>query len=61
MTASISSLLRLGSSDDAYQASVSSRSQEIRVTHTGNPGALEKIIDIVRRLGYEARLRRDTV
>jgi copper chaperone CopZ len=43
------------------EVSVSSRSQEIRVIHTGSPGTLEKIIDIVRRLGYEARVRRDTI
>jgi copper chaperone CopZ len=46
--------------DGVSEVAVSSSTQEIRVTHAGNPGALEKIIDIVRRLGYEARLRRDT-
>jgi copper chaperone CopZ len=32
-------------------------SQEIHVTYGGDPAALEKIIGIVARLGYEARLR----
>jgi hypothetical protein len=31
--------------------------QEIHVTYGGNPEALEEIIRIVARLGYEARLR----
>jgi copper chaperone CopZ len=38
---------------------VDSANQEIRVTHNGNPAALEKIIDIVHRLGYEAAVRPD--
>jgi len=32
--------------------------QEIHVTYGGDPEALEQIIRIVARLGYEARLRR---
>jgi len=32
--------------------------QEIHVTYGGDPEALEEIIRIVARLGYEARLRR---
>jgi len=32
-------------------------SQEIRVTYSGDEAALERIIDIVARLGYEASVR----
>jgi copper chaperone CopZ len=41
------------------EVSVNSRSQEIKVTHNGNPVVLEKIIEIVKRLGYEATTRPD--
>lgn len=30
---------------------------EIRVRYQGNPGSLERIAQIVRRLGYDARIR----
>jgi copper chaperone CopZ len=39
------------------EVTVDSRNQEIKVTHNGDPAALQKIIDIVRRLGYEAAVR----
>jgi copper chaperone CopZ len=35
--------------------------QEIHVVYGGNPGSLEKIAEIVRRLGYEARVRWESV
>jgi Cu+-exporting ATPase len=41
------------------EVSVDSGSRQIRITHAGNPGTLERIIDIVRRLGYEARARQN--
>jgi copper chaperone CopZ len=34
---------------------------EIRVFYGGNPGSLERIADIVRRLGYDARVRWESV
>jgi copper chaperone CopZ len=36
---------------------VDSGSGEIRVQYEGNPGSLERIAEIVRRLGYDARVR----
>lgn len=36
---------------------VDTRNQEIKVVYGGNPGSLERIAEIVRRLGYEARIR----
>jgi len=35
--------------------------KEIRVEYEGNPGSLERIAEIVHRLGYEATIRWDTV
>ena len=34
---------------------------EIRVVYGGNPGSLEQIAEIVRRLGYDAQIRWDSV
>jgi copper chaperone CopZ len=34
---------------------------EIHVQYDGNPGSLERIAEIVRRLGYNAAIRRDSV
>jgi copper chaperone CopZ len=34
---------------------------EARVEYTGNPGALEKITKIVRSLGYDARVRSESL
>jgi copper chaperone CopZ len=45
--------------DGVSEVAVDSANHEIRVTHGGNPEALDRIIDIVRRLGYEAALRPD--
>ena len=35
--------------------------QEIHVSYKGNPGSLEKIVEIVRHLGYEASIRWESV
>lgn len=35
--------------------------QEIRVGYEGNPGSLERISEVVRRLGYEAKVRWESV
>jgi copper chaperone CopZ len=35
--------------------------QEIRVQYSGNPGSLERIAEVVRRLGYDARVRWESV
>mgnify|MGYP000543854975 CR=1 FL=1 len=40
------------------EISVDSASRQIRVTHEGDSAVLEKIIEIVERLGYRAGLRR---
>ena len=40
---------------------VDAAQQEIRVEYEGNPGSLERIVEIVRRLGYEASIRWETV
>jgi copper chaperone CopZ len=40
---------------------VDSAQGEIRVEYKGNPGSLERIVEIVRRLGYEASIRWETV
>jgi copper chaperone CopZ len=36
---------------------VDAAKHEIRVTYEGDPGVLEKITDIIRRLGYSAAVR----
>ncbi len=36
---------------------VDTSAQRIHVLYEGNPDSLERIADIVRRLGYEARVR----
>jgi Cu+-exporting ATPase len=40
---------------------VDAAAQEIRVEYEGNPGSLEGIAEIVRRLGYEAQVRWESV
>jgi copper chaperone CopZ len=40
---------------------VDAGSGEIQVQYEGNPGSLEQIAQIVKRLGYEARVRWDSV
>jgi Cu2+-exporting ATPase len=35
--------------------------QEIRVQYSGNPGSLERIAEVVRRLGYDAKVRWESV
>jgi copper chaperone CopZ len=40
---------------------VDAASQEIRVQYAGNPGSLERIAEVVRRLGYEATIRWDSI
>ena len=35
--------------------------QEIRVQYSGNPGSLERIAEVVRRLGYDTRVRWESV
>jgi len=36
---------------------VDAAQQEIRVQYSGNPGSLERIAEVVRRLGYDAKVR----
>lgn len=36
---------------------VDAATREIHVQYEGNPGSLERIAEVVRRLGYEARVR----
>lgn len=36
-------------------------SREIRVEYAGNPGSLERIVEIVRQLGYGASIRWDSI
>jgi len=40
---------------------VDAANQEIQVWYGGNPGSLERISEVVRRLGYEARVRWESV
>jgi copper chaperone CopZ len=40
---------------------VDSGKGEIRVYYEGNPGTLEKIVEIVRSLGYNAHIRWDSI
>ena len=35
--------------------------QEIHVRYAGNPGSLERIAEVVKRLGYEAKVRWESV
>lgn len=35
--------------------------QEIRVQYSGDPGSLERIAEVVRHLGYDARVRWESV
>ncbi len=40
---------------------VDAAQQEIRVQYSGNPGSLERIAEVVRRLGYDARVRCESI
>jgi copper chaperone CopZ len=40
---------------------VDAANQEIHVRYEGNPGSLERIGEVVRRLGYEAKVRWESV
>ena len=40
---------------------VDAAKQEIHVRYGGNPGSLERIAEVVRRLGYEAEVRWESV
>ena len=40
---------------------VDAAKQEIRVHYEGNPGSLEQIAEVVRRLGYRAAVRWESV
>ncbi|MBN1837115.1 MAG: cation transporter [Spirochaetales bacterium] len=40
---------------------VDTAAHEVRVVYQGNPGSLERIAEIVRRLGYDAKVRWDSV
>ena len=35
--------------------------QEIHVSYEGNPGSLERIVEIVKHLGYSASIRWDSI
>jgi len=40
---------------------VDAAQQEIRVQYSGNPGSLERIAEVLRRLGYDAKVRWESV
>jgi copper chaperone CopZ len=40
---------------------VDAAQKEIRVEYEGNPGSLERIVEIVHRLGYDAKIRWESV
>ena len=40
---------------------VDAAQQEIHVQYSGNPGSLERIAEVVRRLGYDANVRWESV
>jgi len=40
---------------------VDAAKQEIHVQYGGNPGSLERIAEVVRRLGYDAEVRWESV
>ena len=43
------------------EVSVNPALKEVRVDYEGNPGSLERIVEIVRRLGYDASIRWDSI
>jgi copper chaperone CopZ len=43
------------------EVSVDTGSREVRVLYEGNPGSLERIAEIVRKLGYEATIRWESI
>ena len=43
------------------EVTVDTAAHEVRVSYAGNPGSLERIAEIVRRLGYDARVRWESV
>jgi copper chaperone CopZ len=47
--------------DGVNDIEVDAATKEIRVEYEGNPGSLERITEIVRRLGYEAKIRWESV
>jgi copper chaperone CopZ len=47
--------------DGVNEIAVDAALKEIRVDYQGNPGSLERIAEIVRRLGYEAKIRWESV
>ena len=40
---------------------VDTAAHQVHVRYQGNPGSLERIAEIVRRLGYDAKVRWDSV
>ncbi len=53
---------RNGSKVEGVQkCEVSDDKNEIHVVYEGNPGSLERIVEIVHMLGYDAEIRWDTV
>lgn len=40
---------------------VDASKHEIHVTYEGNPGSLERIVEIVRYIGYNAKIRWDSI
>jgi copper chaperone CopZ len=41
-----------------HEVSVNAGKQEIEVTYEGNPASLDRIVEIVKTIGYQARVRR---
>ena len=46
--------------DGVSDIRVDTPSQKIRIQYEGNPGSLERIVEIVKRLGYDAKINRDS-
>jgi copper chaperone CopZ len=46
---------------DVTDIKVDAAQHQIHVRYGGNPGSLERISEVVRRLGYEAKVRWDSV
>ncbi len=44
--------------DGVHEVAVHAGKGEIEVTYAGNPASLERIVAIVKRIGYQARIRR---
>ena len=43
------------------EVKVDAAQQEIHVEYEGNPGSLERIAEVVRRLGYQAEVRWESI